>query len=504
MKIISEEVLGAEATAVLEAANIECIVDANLTRWQEGDALILSGNAPVPEALYETNRPPKVIAHLNKDSQYVDAKKATRAGIMLLEPRHGEAASIADYAMSMVLKMARERQEGAFELKGKSIGFLGFTPTAAEIAQRARGFDMNLYCYDADLNRGRAMLYNCEATTLVDLFVMSDFVIVLAPLSSHTKALIGKDEIQLLKKGASLIHLTDPQVLRWDELVMCLDWEYLSHFAIDLPSNKAHLKGEIERYATVTVNEAANTLEARRGNEVEMVRHTVAVLEGEMVETAVNVAHLRASHAKEGADWCRLANFLGQCMGQRLKKLPGNCTIEAKGFLPGSEREAIIAHALTGVAIGMGEGAINPINAALWAEEHGMHIRFEEDIEQAHGHLKISMITELGRFQFAGDIINGVASIFQVDDYLLRARPTAHVLLVPHINRPGMVGQVGTLLGEEEVNISGMVLGHKHHDLSTALMWITIEQAPDAELAAQSKRLSSVLSMEYIHLQMDI
>lgn len=504
MTIISEEALGVEAMAVLEEANIDVIVDAGLERWQESDALILSGNVPLPEALYTAARPPKVIAHLNKDSQNLDRKRITRSGVILLEPRHGEAASIADYAMSMVLKLARERKEGAIELKGKNIGFLGFTPTAAEIAQRARGFDMNLYCYDPDLNRGRAMLYNCEATTLVDLFVMCDFVMVLAPLSNQTKGLIGKDEIQLLKKKAALIHLTDPKVLRWDELVRCLDWEYLDYFAIDLPSNKASLKRDIERYATVTINEAANTLEARRGNEVEMVKHLISVLQGKMVDTAVNVAHLRAAHAKEGEEWCQLGKLLGQCMGQRLKKLPGNCTIEAQGFLPASESDAMTAYVLTGIAQGMGDSSINPINARLWAEEQKMNVRFEKDMEASHSSLKLSMITEMGRYQFAGDIINGLASISQVDDYLLRAQPTEHVLLVPHINRPGMVGQVGTLLGEEDVNISGMVLGHKQRDLSTALMWITIEQAPDAELAEQSKRLSSVLSMEYIHLQMDI
>lgn len=500
LKIIAQEQLSDEAQDLLASKNIDLIIDPDLADWEKADGLMLSGDTALPEAIYEGSASPKTIALINREKHQLDMARATRAGHRILAPRHGEAASIADYAMSLVLKMARERSDGAIELKGKRLGFVGFGAVAAEIAQRARGFDMTLASYDPDFNRGRALLYQVESMTLVDLFVLSDFVIVLLPYSTDLEGFIGKDVIQLLKQNASLIFLSDPRLLKWDELVRCLDWEYLKHFAIDLPTGYRHLQKDIERYAYVSVNEAANTREARRGNELEMAEQLVLAIEGGEVDTAINVPQLHATNLNEGKRWCELAKLLGQFMGQRLRRLPSNATIEAHGFLLHHEKEAITAAILEGLANGAGNNHINHINSRLWAKEKKLRIRYEGEIDAPTTFLRFSMITEFGRYQVAGDIVNDVLSIIQVDDYRLRAALTSHVLLVPHINRPGLVGQVGMLLGEEDVNINGMVLGHKVHDLSTALMWITIDQQPDPELYEKSKRLSSVLNMEYIYL----
>ena len=114
--------------------------------------------------------------------------------------------------------------------------------------------------------------------------------------------------------------------------------------------------------------------------------------------------------------------------------------------------------------------------------------------------LRLSVETPSSHLQVAGDRAGGEDNIIQVDDYYFRGHPHEHVLLVPHINRPGLIGQVGTLLGEKDVNIAEMVLGYKHQDRTTALMWMQIEQPLDRSISEESRKLASVLSMEYIHL----
>lgn len=499
MRIVTGEQLSDEAMEVLEQAGCEVVTDPMLEACEGADALICTGDTPLPETAYEGGSI-RAVVFCNRDQTAADLRRLTRAGILALMPKSGEAASIADYCLKLLLDMARDRKEGAFELRGRSLGFLGFNRVAAEIAQRARGFDMDLYCADTSLNRGSALRYNVEPLSMVDLFVICDFVVVLVPLSSDTRGLIGKDEIQLLKSSAGLICLTDPGVFRWDELVRCLDWEYLTHFAIDLPRKNARLAREIEPWARVSVAEAANTLDARRGNEVEMARNLVEALSGGEVETAVNAPETHAQDAELLADWAALARMLGQFMGRRLTHLSQNAVIEASGFMPATEQALITAQMLNGLAQGLDVSGINVINARAWAAENDLAVRYEIRGETEHARLCLSVITARGRYQVAGDLASGDVQIIQVDEYLLRARPTEHVLLVPHVNRPGLVGQVGMLMGEENVNISGMVLGHKAHDLSTALMWITIDQAPDEALAEKSRALPSVLSIEYIHL----
>ena len=499
MRVVTEEDLSEQARQVLEEAGLEVVCDPTLAQAGQAEALICTGETPLDDQVLE-NTHVRAVAFLRRDQAAVDLRRLTRAGVLALVPKTGEAASIADYCLKLMLDMARGRKEGAFELRGRSLGFLGFTEAAAQIAQRARGFDMDLYCTDTDLTRGRALRYNVEPLPLVDLFVVCDFVVVLAPLSPATRGLIGKDEIQLLKTGAGLICLTDPGVFRWEELVRCLDWEYLTHFAIDLPRKSARLAGEIDRWAAVSIAEAANTIDARRGNEVEMARQLAAALTGGEVTTAVNAPETHSQDTEALADWGALARLLGQFMGRRLDHLPQTASIQARGFIPSTERDLMTAQMLNGLALGLRTEGINTINARAWAAENDLNLRWEGREEEGHASLALSVITARGQLQVAGDLASGDAQIIRVDDYLLRARPTEHVLLVPHINRPGLVGQVGMLMGEEDVNISGMVLGHKAHDLSTALMWITIDQAPDQELAVKSRALASVLNMEYIHL----
>lgn len=501
VNIVLEEALCDEAMAQLEAAGADVTIDATLANLATADAVILSGEAAVPDALYAPDAAVRVVGLLGQENENFTRARATRAGLVVLKPRSGEAASVADDALYLMLSMARERKTGgALELKGKALGFLGFPPVAGEIAQRAQGFGMTMLCYDPELNRGRAMLYHCESTSLVDLFVRSDFVVLTQPLSDWSTALVGKDEIQLMQKGAGLICLTDPRIFRWEELVRALDWGYLEYFAIDLPQAQAHLAKDVAPYGKVTVAEAANTREARLGNQIEMAKDVVAALSGEQVNTAVNMPQVHQANLKEGKRWCTLGHLLGVFMGQRLQALPKALVIEEQGALPVTESDAIVAYVLAGLAEGLGEEKINVVNSRLWAEEKGLQLDIAQARSALKSQLKLSMETPHAHLQVAGEHASGEDNIVQVDDYHLQGHPHEHLLLVPHINRPGLIGQVGSLLGEKDVNIAEMMLGYKPQDHTTALMWMQIEQPLDRSISEESRKLASVLNMEYIHL----
>lgn len=501
VNIILEERLCDEAMERLADAGAEIMVDATLADAAAADAVILSGKASLADALYAEDAAVRVLGCLGPENTNFDRARATRAGIMVLEPRYGEAASVADDALYLMLSMARERKEGvAIELRNKTLGFLGFPPLAAEIAGRARGFGMELLCYDQDLNRGRAALYHCERTSLVDLFVRSDFVVLLAAPAEWNAALVGKDEIQLMKKGAGLICLTDPQIFRWEELVRALDWGYLEYFAIDLPRNQAALARDVSAYGRVTVAEAANTREARIEGQVELAQDVVAALSGVQVDTATNIARVHTTNLREGSRWCALGRLLGVFMGQRLETLPDVLEIEESGALPVTESDAVVASVLTGFAEGLGEKKINFVNSRLWAEDKGLTVALKQNASALKAQLRLSVETPTRHLQVAGDRAGDEDNIVQVDDYFLQGHPHEHILLVPHVNRPGVIGQVGTLMGEKDVNIAEMVLGYKQQDRTTALMWIQVEKPLDRSISEESRKLASVLSMEYIHL----
>ena len=142
---------------------------------------------------------------------------------------------------------------------------------------------------------------------------------------------------------------------------------------------------------------------------------------------------------------------------------------------------------------------MNFVNAMVVSTERGLKLEKNKAGDDNLG-LRLEVVLQDVQFSLAGTLHADAAVVTEVDGYQIVASPREHLLLVPHINRPGLVGQVGTLLGEKDVNIAEMVLGHKPLDRSTALMWIHIEAPLEQAVLDESPKLASVLNMEYIHL----
>lgn len=499
MRIMLEAPLCDEAMEVLRQSGAELITSERLEGVARCDAAVLTEGKAAPEELYQETSALKVVGILSRNDKSLDIKRATRAGEAVLSPRHGQASSVADYVFYLMLSLARGEEGILCELKGKRLGLLGFPPMAADIAKRAKAFDMSVLSYDPEMNRGRATLFGVEPTSLVDLFVQSDFLVLLADGTRWSRSLVGKDEIQLMPEDAALICVTAPSIFNWDELVRALDWGYLKHFAIDLPQKNAHLSYDVQKYGLVTLAQVANTQEARIGNECEIARDLLLSLEGKQVGTSVNVPRLYQKDSPLVKAWCRISYILGLFLGQRLSTWPKAVQLEIASDVPESEEFVLTAAIYMGLAQGLGEESTNMINAEMIVKEKGMMLEKKAAPEAATG-LRLSLVQNDTQFALAGTLQAGREMITEVDGYAIAAAPREHLLLVPHINRPGLVGQVGTFLGEKNVNIAEMVLGHKPLDRSTALMWIHAEEPLSQAALEESRKLGSVLNMEYIHL----
>lgn len=507
MRIATDGPLTPAAAALLNRAQVTlCTIGKDVT-WptltHDVDALIYSGREPLPPEIYRERDQLQVIALTESDDSPVDMEAATRAGITVLEPARGESASVADFAMYRILQAARERDGGAIELYGKTIGLLGFGPTATAVAQRAKGFGMRILVWDESLSRGRTLLYDAEPKDLVDLLVTADFVVNLLPLSEQNRHRFGKDELQLLRKDATWIHLADPALLKWDELVRALDWGYVRHFAIDLPPGRDDLADELRPYIgeAASVNKAADTIEARQAIYLEMAGDVICVLRGEAVETAVNLPILRAIDRRKHAPWFDLAEVLGAMLGARIDKRPAQVDLVCGGEAAEVSRDALARAFCAGLAGSLGETTVNRVSGALWAKEAKIELRWRTAADGVDA-LTCQAGSRRGKCTIGGTIRHMRLQITRLDDYVLTAEPTEHLLLVPHANRPGMVGQVGTLLGGRHVNIRGMVLGQKAEARDTAVMWIMLDQAPEDDLIERLAECPGILHPEYIHIPM--
>lgn len=506
MKIAIDGTLSAPAKQFLEDAGMEIELIHDDVAWtkinETADGLMYAGNRDLSKGMFSKSGRLKVIARTNQEKQLISLDMVSRCGIQVLEPTRGESDSIADFALYQILSAARRREKGAIELAGKRLGLLGFNCHGAAIAKRAVAFGMTVNAWDEDFSQGRGTLYNVGYAPLVDLLIESDFIINLLPKQDRWQGFFGKDYIQLMKENAVLIHLTHPNVLIRDELIRALDWEYLNHFIIDLPTGCDDWVKDLAPYLgdRLTIHQAADTQEARQAIQLEMAQDLVKVLQGCDVESAVNVPYLKPLERKRQAPWFALSEILGQMLAKRLNGNPCVITLIGKGEARQMLREEIIAAFLTGLAQEMGAQDINHISAALWAKEEGIGVHWQ-DSDCDDDELMCESITAAGRMTMAGTVRYEKPLIVRMDEYHFAVEPTRHVLLVPHVNRPGMVGQIGTLLGERHINIRGMVIGQKQQARDNALMWIMLDQEAQQELVEKVMTLPGILNAESLSIK---
>ncbi|MFP5522373.1 NAD(P)-dependent oxidoreductase [Peptococcus simiae] len=479
-------------------------IDQDLS-WSEAstkaEGLLLSAGSELPDMVYEAHGQLAAIGLLNRDERLLDVPRATGAGILVLEPLRGESASQADFILMKILTEARTGKYDPVELAGKRLGILGFGPTAKEVARRAKAFGLQVVLSSEECNRVQADLYEADLLPTIDLLVSVDILVNLQTRAAVGEGRFGKDEIQLLRKEAIFIHLGDPQVLRMNEVVRALDWGYLNRFIIDLPPGYEEIQTVLSRYIgeACTIAAAGNTLEARRSIEREMARDLIQALRGQAVESAMNIPRLRLAERRVHAPWLRLATLLGQMLGARLDRPPKQVTLYGGSEAPDLNEEALWAAFLEGLAHGLGEARVNRVSARHWADEAGIDRHWQAASQRPDG-LSAAAGTIRGSLEVGGSIRHQTIQLTRLDQFRFTAEPTAHLLLVPHANRPGMVGQVGTLLGARQVNIRGMVLGQKEEARDIALMWIMLDKAPNEDLLAEITALNGMIRPEYIFL----
>lgn len=504
MRIAYDAPLNDEVKEHLLASGADLLAVPEEVSWAEVaqcDGLIYSAEMPLPEILYAHPRRLSVVAMLGAENGSEHwREEAGRAGLLLLAPSRSEAASIADYAMLCILRAARQGTGEGEELAGKTLGILGFEEAGMALAQRAKAFGMKVLVWGEGLSRGKAVLYDVAHRDLVDLLVSADVVVSLEPLSEDRRGRFGKDEIQLLKPTATLIHLADSALLAMDEIERALDWGYLKDFWMDLPADQDALAKRLAPYLgeRLTFQAAGNTRQARHARQREMAEDLLLALCGQPVDSVRNLPHLSSLERSRSLEACRLAHLLGAFLGERVQRVPRRLRLQLGGQVADLPRLELARYFLAAFARAIGEKDINGVSAPLWAKEKGLDIEWQIQREGADGILAEAAAMR-GMLSVGGMLQRGEIFFNSLDAYHLTAAPTDHLLLIPHANRPGMVGKIGTLLGTRHINIRGMVLGQKN-ERDLALMWIMLDAAPDQTLLEEISALPSCWQAEYIAL----
>jgi len=519
------ERLGAESGIVVDHLP-GLPADELLTRVRDYDALIVRSGTKVTEEVIAAGERLKVIGRAGIGVDNVDVPAATRRGIVVMNTPGGNNVTTAEHAISMLLacarhipaadaslrsgKWERSRFTGT-EVTGKTFGVVGLGNIGRVVADRAAGLSMKVIAFDPFVTPETKPL-EVEMVTLEELYERSDFISVHVPLTADTKNLIGADAIARMRPGVRIINCARGGIVDEQALAEGLRSGKVAGAAIDVfvdePPPADHpllsLPGVV-----VTPHLGASTGEAQTNVAVAIAEQVGAFLCRGAITAAVNMPALTPEQREHLGPYLDLAERLGSLvsqLGAADEERPGapvSLDVEYRGEVADHGTKTVTAAILRGLLVSILGDDLNYVSAPVIARERGISVQETISTQPGDFRNRISVAVTFAsgaRHEVAGAVFGRkTVRLVRLNDFFLEAVPEGFILMLYNRDVPGVVGQVGTLLGKSGVNIAGLELGREGIG-KRAVSLFHVDDPVSDEILHELRQLPEVLNAALLRL----
>jgi D-3-phosphoglycerate dehydrogenase / 2-oxoglutarate reductase len=486
----------------------------------EFSALIVRSQTRVTAQILNAGARLRVVGRAGVGVDNVDVETATRRGIMVLNAPGGNTVSTAEHTFSLLLSVARKIPQADASMRGKSwdrkhfegielynktLGVIGMGRIGSELSRRAIAFGMRVVAYDPYLSAARARALQVELVDeLDDLLTSANFISLHTPLTEETHHMVDATRLAKTKRGVRVINCARGGLIDEDALAEALHSGQVAGAALDVFEIEPLPSDSPLRTApnlVLTPHLGASTAEAQESVGIEIAQSIRAALLEGTIRNAVNMPNLDAKtlsiigpHLRFGE---KLGRFLSQVAPRRVEQL----TINYSGKVNEVDTTAITRSILKGFLQNAGGTNVNEVNAPAFAESLGLKIT--ETRLSALGDytdmLELSAVADGKTVSVGGAFFGATPRIVSVNSRPVEARPQGIVLVLENTDRPGIVGRVGTLLGDHGVNIATMSLSRNQAG-GSALTVLNLDTAPSEELLAEIRASGDIHSAQVIEL----
>ena len=460
----------------------------------------------------------KVIGRAGVGLDNVDLDAATKRGIIVMNVPAGNTISAAEHTVSLILSVARripaadasmragkwERSKFVgTELFGKTLGVVGLGKIGSEVAKRAQAFGMRVIAFDPYLSAELAQRLEIQPAALPDVLKAADFITVHTPLTPQTHHLIGAKELALMKKSAYIINCARGGIIDEAALANAITSGKLAGAGIDVfedepikPENPLLKLPQV----VITPHLGASTEEAQLNVAIEIVKQVADCLLGRGIRNAANMPSVDATTLQVLQPYITL----GERMGLLAAQLFGGQISEIRTTLVGEvtnhNTAPVTLAILKGILQPMVGENVNYVNASGIAAERGIKL-----VESKASRMEeyANLIAVEVRSDGKALTVHGTLSarreprIVKIDRYVVEAVPVGYLLIVKNADRPGLIGNIGTLLGKSNVNIAGMTNGRETQG-GDAITVVSVDNAISEPVLAQIKKLPHVIDAKLI------
>jgi D-3-phosphoglycerate dehydrogenase len=525
MKVLISDNLSPVGVEILKKAGLE--VDARSKTSVEEiekiigdyDALIIRSATKVTAGLLDKAAKLKVVGRAGSGLDNVEIPAATKKGVVVMNTPGGNTVTTAEHTIGMIFACARmipqaysslkagkwekKKFEGV-ELYDKTLGIIGLGAIGGVVASRAIGLGMKILAYDPFISPEKAKSLGIELADLPTIYKRSDFITVHTPKTKETANLINKTTIAQMKDNVRIINCARGGIINEGDLYEALKSGKVAAAAFDVfekepPENHPLLT--LDNFIA-TPHLGASTLEAQENVAVAVAEQIVDYLIAGTVRNAVNVPSVPADQLPTLSPYINLAERMGLFIAQIAEGGLTEVSVEYSGEVSSLKQEPITLAALKGVLTPTLQENVNYVNAPLIAKDRGIGVKVSKTSGATEYTSLITLRIRAGNKDVsASGTLNSKKEprIIQVDNFPMEAVPEGDMLVLMNNDKPGVIGGIGTILGQNGVNIARMQFGREKQG-GLAMSVVSIDSPASDELMAKIKKMPNVLSVKQIRI----
>ncbi len=461
----------------------------------------------------------KVIGRAGTGVDNIDVPAATQRGIVVMNAAGGNSVTTAEHAIALLMSLARKVPQAhgklkggkwdkksfmGVELAGKTLGVIGLGNIGKIVASRAQGLAMKVVAYDPFITKEVATRAGIELAALDEVFQRADFVTVHTPMTEETRGIIGQSAFAKMKDGVRVINCARGGLVDEQALYDAIKAGKVAGAALDVfeqePVPADHPLLTLDE-VIVTPHLGASTHEAQDSVAITIAETVANFLLTGAIAGAVNVPAVSSEALETMRPYLSLGEKLGVFQSQFFNQPVGEVQINYSGEVADLDVRPITQAVLTGLLKSV-SARVNQVNASLIAEERGLRVteskaRAAQDFTTL---VEVVVRNEKGESRVAGTLFGrGEQRIVVIDSYRLEAAAEGQMIVMQNDDQPGVVGHIGTFLGDHHINIAQLYLSRNRAG-GTALAVYQVDSALDAATLAELAKAPHVLSVKQISL----
>ncbi|MCH7569031.1 MAG: phosphoglycerate dehydrogenase [Deltaproteobacteria bacterium] len=482
--------------------------------------LVIRSGTKVTSEVVEAAQNLKVIGRAGVGVENVDVEAASKKGIVVMNTPGGNDVTTAEHTISLMTSLARHIPQAVASLKmgkwtrekfmgvelcNKTLGIIGLGNVGRIVAERALGFRMKVIAHDPFVPTESAARLGVEVVSLDEIYERSDFITVHTPMTNETRGLINSNSFAKMKTGVRIINCARGGIVDEEDLIQALQEGKVAGAALDVfveePPRPDHPLLMMDQVIT-TPHLGASTGEAQLNVAIAVAQQMIDFLSRGIIRYAVNVPSVSPELLSILRPYLTLAEKLGSLQVQMLATLPKEVQIEYGGEVTQYDVAPLTLAVLKGILTPMMESSVNYVNAPVVARERG--IKVIESKSSRAGDFASSITVRVKTKDKEAEVEGAIFGsnnprIVRINNFYFEAIPEGYILILHNKDVPGVVGAIGTLLGEKGINIAGFELGREKVG-GMAISLIHVDESIPKKVLDILRHLPNILSAQMVKL----